>query len=233
MIWPVNKPSRFPVKERVTFIVSIAAFVFSALSIIFNVSVALRKTDDLKLYVREISSAERTGADSIRIANDDLFLMIFTNAGNRPALVLHVVLLVNLYASPPEERCAIEPAVNGYVVFLDVKPLIIKQDDIVQAYAKMTQVRDAESFAEIEMGTREKSGFEMHLPESVKTGKDPTIQYCLSIMVGTPSRLCSSQMFLIAEQKIADGGRLGHGSLTVEEAQRPRILIPRTLSFQF
>ena len=233
MMWPGQKQLRLPVKERVSFVISIAAFVFSALSVIFNVSVALRKTDDLKLYVREISAAERTGADSFRVKNDDLFLMIFTNTGNRPALVLNTVLLVNLYASPPKERCNIEPAVNGYMVFLDVKPLIIKQDDIVQAYAKITHVWDAESGAEIGTGTGEKSGFEMQLLEGVKTGKDPTIQYCLSIMVGTPSRLHSLQMFLIAEQKIAVSGGLEHGSLTVEEAQRPKILIPRTWLFQF
>src|SRR5262249_31222499 len=185
---PDSKPSRLSVKERVTFGISIAAFVFSALSIIFNVSVALRKTDDLKLYVREISQAERTGPESARYGNADLFLLIITNAGNRPALLLSTMLLVNLYGSPPEKRCDIQAAANGYTVLLDVKPLMIKPDDIAQVYAKLARVTDAESGSEIEVGDGGEGGFEMRFVESVRTGKEPTIQYCLSVMVGTPSR---------------------------------------------
>ena len=123
------RTSQLNSKDVFTIVVSAAALLISAFTAYFGI---IRQSDDLSVVIRGFPIAFRSAPERFFFAQTDSTLS-FINLGTRPAVVLGVRTYFIEQKQTHNEDCVIDDAQAYHIYTTDLKPTVVKSNDVVTA----------------------------------------------------------------------------------------------------
>lgn len=198
-------------REWITTVLAVSAFVLS----LPNAYNALNTIDDLAVIVISAPEFEVDVKSNRAILSKDNISLLFSNYGNRPAVVLGVDLIVakRKYGGYAEETC------DGTPLSANTEPLVIKEGETVaktlQFLPSVQSVPSKEDVSQIR-ATDEKG---LSVPVDRADHEDFFGALCVVFRVATPTTAYDKAEFILkATTYFADGGGAdaGEGTRTFE-----------------
>jgi hypothetical protein len=223
--------ARAPVVKSWASITSLLAFVFSTISVLFNIFIVLRETEDLAMVVSDVPWAEVVAPDQFSISADDKTTIVFMNSGTRSMTVLGIEFRADQYASPPKTHCTQSDAVDFAFLATSFEPTIVKGSDIVKSDMRVSRVVRANDIYK----PTNKDGenvFQIPLSEKLKGNDMGRIQICLTAQYATSSRIGDSKTFLVGESRATADGSSDKELVLNKVDLVPKSLVPRTTTIR-